>query len=142
MTWRRPSRVKVGIGVRVDGVDDLTVFRVELAQSQGRPRGSGSGQTVGQFLIHYRYPQGASSRILPGRFLARPPPLEIFITAHDFLRVLSITGLNITPGVGLADFRNLHGPDIAKETGSKIARHVMGDWRERLVVVPASDGKT
>ena len=71
MMWRRPSRVKVGIGVRVDGVDDLTVFRVELAQSQDRPRGSGFDQTVGQFLIHYRYPQGASGRILPGRFLAR-----------------------------------------------------------------------
>jgi hypothetical protein len=38
--------------------------------------------------------------------------------------------------IGLADFRNLHGADIAKETGSKIARHVMGDWGERLVAVP------
>lgn len=70
--------------------------------------------------------------------------LEIFITAHDFLlRLMSTTGLNSDPRrIGLADFRNLHGPDIAKETGSKIARHFMGDRRERLVVVPASDGKT
>ena len=42
---------EVGVRVRVDGVDDLTALRVELAQSQGRPRGSDCVQTVGQFLV-------------------------------------------------------------------------------------------
>jgi hypothetical protein len=76
---------EVGVRVRVDGVDDLTALRVKLAQSQGRPRGSDCVQTVGQFLVHYRCPQRAIGRVLPGRFLARPPPPEIATTAQHIV---------------------------------------------------------
>jgi hypothetical protein len=65
------------------------------------------------------------------------------VTPHPQQGLLSTTGLNLHPGrIGFTEFRNLHDADIAKETGGKIAWHVMSDWGERLVVVPAFDGKT
>jgi hypothetical protein len=83
-------------------------------------------------------PQGAIGWVLTGTFFS-----EATASRNSNHRLLSTTGLNSHPRrIGLADFRNLHGADIAKDTGSKIARHVMGDRGERLVVVPASDGKT
>ena len=72
-----------------------------------------------------------------------PAPKFASILVTDPDAHLSTTGLNLHPGrIRLAEFRNLHGADIAKKTGSKIARHVMGDWGERLVVVPTLDRKT
>ena len=63
--------------------------------------------------------------------------------SHSRQRVLSTTGLNFhAGGIGLAHFRNFDGADIGKEIGGEIARDLMGDGSQRLVVFPAFDRKT
>ena len=58
-------------------------------------------------------------------------------TPHSRQRVLSTAGLNFHAGrIGVADFRNFDGADIGKEIGGEIARNLMGDGSERLVVSP------
>jgi hypothetical protein len=62
---------------------------------------------------------------------------------HSRQRVLSTAGLNFHAGrIGVADFRNFDGADIGKEIGGEIARNLMGDGSQRVVVFPAFDRKT
>ena len=68
---------EVGVRVRVDGVDDLTALRVELAQSQGRPRGSDCVQTAFQLtnlvLISSSALTLGQTSSAPVAFQVRPP---------------------------------------------------------------------
>src|SRR6185312_10651340 len=54
----------------------------------------------------------------------------------------STSRLNLHPGrIRLAEFCDLDSADIGKEIGGEIARDLMGDRGEWLIVVPAFDGK-
>src|SRR3954469_8419511 len=54
----------------------------------------------------------------------------------------SAARLNLHPRrIRLVEFCDLDSADIGKEIGGEIARNVMGDRSERLIVVPAFDGK-